>query len=97
MDTKAQADSLKALLLVTELHALLVVHGERNWARGVSNVGALLEAGDTAGAANSYKAMLAGIGSFSDFYIHANDFDERRRLNEPLDRLRDQLWVALAL
>ena len=86
-----------ALRLLSDLRALLLAHGGRNWVRGVNEVGALLQAGDTAGAANSYKSMLAGSGSFSDFYIHADELDERRRLNAPLDQLRDRLWVALGL
>jgi hypothetical protein len=97
MDASTQIKSAHALRLVTELHSLLLSHGERNWIRGVSNVGALLQDNDLAGAASSYKAMVAGNGSFSDFYIHADELDARRRLNEALDRLRDQLWVALGL
>jgi hypothetical protein len=97
MNASTQAKFEIALHLVTELHSLLLAHGERNWVRGVSHVGALLEANDLASAASAYKGMLSGNGSFSDFYIHSDDFDVRRRLNEPLDRLRDQIWVALGL
>lgn len=97
MNASTQTKSEIALHLVTELHSLLLAHGERNWVRGVSNVGALLEANDLASAASAYKGMVGGNGSFSDFYIHSDDFDVRRRLNEPLDRLRNQIWVALGL
>lgn len=97
MATEKQTQSAKALHLATELHALLLEHGERNWIRGVSHVSAALEEEDFASAASLYKTMLSGNGSFSDFYIHAEDFEERRRLNKPLDQLRDSLWVALDL
>jgi hypothetical protein len=97
MNASTQTKSKIALHLVTELHSLLLAHGECNWVRGVSHVGALLEANDLASAASAYKGMVGGNGSFSDFYIHSDDFDTRRRLNEPLDRLRDQTWVALDL
>ncbi|MEZ5642218.1 MAG: hypothetical protein R3E70_09210 [Burkholderiaceae bacterium] len=97
MNASTQTKSEVALRLVTELHSLLCAHGERNWIRGVSHVGALLQDNDLASAASAYKGMLGGNGSFSDFYIHADQIDERRRLNEPLDRLRDQIWIALGL
>ena len=97
MDAGIQTKSANALRLVTELHSLLLSHGEGNWIRGVSNVGALLQDHDLANAASSYKAMIAGNGSFSDFYIHADEPEVRRQLNEPLDRLRHQLWEALDL
>jgi hypothetical protein len=97
MNADIQAQSENALRLVTELRGVLLAHGEHNWIRGLSHVGALLQDNELASAASSYKAMVTGNGSFSDLYIHADDVDARRRLNEPLDRLRDQLWVALGL
>lgn len=97
MNASSKANPENALRLVSELHDLLLAHGERNWIRGVSNVGALLQANDLASAASSYKTMVGGNGSFSDFYIHADEVEARQRLNEPLDRLRAELWVALGL
>lgn len=97
MTARIQSSSANALRLATELQALLRVHGERNWIRGVAEVAAMLEAGNVASAASSYKAMVGGNGSFSDFYFPAEEFGERRRLNQPLDQLRDDLWVALGL
>lgn len=89
--------SANALRLATDLQILLRVSGERNWIRGVDQVAAMLEAGDIKAAASSYKGMLAGNGSFSDFYFPAEELGERRRLNQPLDQLRDDLWAALGL
>jgi hypothetical protein len=97
MSTETHRDLTTAIRLAANLQALLLAHGERNWVRGIKEVGAFLEAGDTARAASTYKSMLAGNGSFSDYYIHAEGLDERRRLNGSLDQLRDQLWVSLGL
>lgn len=96
-DASTHAKSANALRLVMELYSLLLSYGEVNWIRSVSNVGALLQDNDLASAATSYKVMIAGNGSFCDFYIHADDLDVRRQLNEPLDLLRHELRLALDL
>lgn len=96
MGAHEQPSSFEARRLATELEALLRARGEKNWARGVCAVKeALGQSSGMAEAAATYRSILSGSGSFSDFYFHSDDSEERRRLNEPLDRLRSQLWRAL--
>lgn len=98
MAMHAQSNPIEALRLASELERLLLAHGERNWVRGLRSIRESLERPDGAEeAASMYRAMYAGYGSFSDFYLHSEDVGERRRLNDPLDRLRSELWVALGL
>lgn len=39
-----------------------------------------------------YKVLFPSQGGLSEFYIHDEDFQIRLRLNEPLDKLREELW-----
>jgi hypothetical protein len=36
--------------------------------------------------------LRAAKGGLSEFYIHRDDFEERKALNEPLDNIDDMLW-----
>ena len=40
----------------------------------------------------SYKSLYPGKGALSEFYIWDNDPEKRKRLNEPLDNLHNELW-----
>lgn len=40
----------------------------------------------------SYKNLYPPQGGLSDFYIHNDDYEERLRLNKPLDEINDKLW-----
>lgn len=42
-----------------------------------------------------YKLLYPPYGGLSEFYIHSDDFKERLRLNEPLDKINDELWQIL--
>jgi hypothetical protein len=61
MNASTQTISVVALRLVTELHSLLLAHGERNWIRGVSHVGALLQD-------NTVMALVADVLAEQHFY-----------------------------
>lgn len=39
-----------------------------------------------------YKSLFSGKGGLSEFYIHNDDYKMRIILNEPLDKLKDELW-----
>jgi len=39
-----------------------------------------------------YKRLYSPQGGLSDFYIHHEDYEERLRLNKPLDEINDSLW-----
>lgn len=85
-----------ALKLASELVAILNKHDERNWSRGIRSLQIILRKPNSLQEASAlYRGMFAGSGSFSDFYLHADSVEERRCMNEPLDRLRSQLWIAL--
>lgn len=42
-----------------------------------------------------YKILYPSKGGLSDFYIYDNDFQTRLKLNEPLDELKDKLWMIM--
>lgn len=42
-----------------------------------------------------YKVLFPSRGGLSEFYIHDEDFQTRLRLNEPLDKLREELWAIM--
>ncbi len=91
--------------LLQELREILINEGERNWLRGVdlclrhlSDVDSASDAilrerlGDVA---LTYRTMVGGYGSFSDFHVWREDFDERVRANLPLKRVRSDLWEII--
>lgn len=43
----------------------------------------------------TYKSMLGGSGSFSDFYVWRDDFDERVKENTRLDQIKSEIWDTL--
>jgi len=40
----------------------------------------------------TYKSMLGGSGSFSDFYIWRDDFDDRVKVNNRLEQIKGDIW-----
>ena len=86
----------EAKRLLTQLSALLREEGETNLIRGINSALASLEDGDGergyAEARRIYRHMVVGRGPFSDYYIQRTDWAEQQEANEPLDRLRDELW-----
>ena len=42
-----------------------------------------------------YKILYPSKGGLSDFYIYDDDFQTRLKLNEPLDELKDKLWMIM--
>ena len=42
-----------------------------------------------------YKALYPSSGGLSEFYIHNDDFQTRLKINEPLEKLRDNLWMIM--
>jgi len=95
----SRAQRLRELFL--KLHAIMSVEHETNWIRGVGNIIAILgEAEDDPTAAKdrideshqSYRSMNAGNGSFSDFHIWREDFDERVKANAELNKVTEAIW-----
>ena len=42
-----------------------------------------------------YKILYPLKGGLSDFYIDDDGFQTRLKLNEPLDELKDKLWMIM--
>lgn len=42
-----------------------------------------------------YKILYPSKGGLSDLYIHDDDFHTRLKLNEPLDELKEKLWMIM--
>lgn len=40
----------------------------------------------------NYQNLYPARGGLSEFYIWRDNFEERKRLNEPLDKIRERLW-----
>ncbi|MFL0251320.1 hypothetical protein ACJDT4_12915 [Clostridium neuense] len=40
----------------------------------------------------NYKMLYPAHGGLSEFYIWDNDFEKRKKLNEPLDKVTEELW-----
>ncbi|WP_445494469.1 hypothetical protein [Photorhabdus sp. SF281] len=44
---------------------------------------------------DSYKTMGRGNGSFSDYFIWREDFEERMKANEKFDDVKKEIWHIL--
>ncbi|OLF34657.1 MULTISPECIES: hypothetical protein [unclassified Psychrobacter] len=88
-----------------ELRKILIQENENNFIRGIDvilnriqhslnydeNAKATIESvGDT------YSFMNSGNGSFSDFFIWRENFDERVEVNEVLIELRNKITFLIA-
>lgn len=87
--------------LFLKLHAVMEAERENNWIRGVGNIIAILQEADEnpnqaasliSEARQSYRSMNGGNGSFSDFHIWRDDFQERVDLNKEISRTTEAIW-----
>ena len=44
---------------------------------------------------DAYKSLYTERAGLTEYYIWDNDYDKRMRLNEPLERIRDDLWEIM--
>ena len=85
-------DELMRLFL--ELYKLMKADGENNWIRGISGCLYELENGKACEpdglerARDIYRSMNKGNGSFSDYYIWRDDFQQRKEINDELDVIK---------
>ena len=42
-----------------------------------------------------YKLLYTGRGGLTEYYIWDNDYEIRMKLNEPLERIRNDLWSIM--
>lgn len=92
----------KLVLLYTELIEIMEKDQENNWIRGINACLSILKAKDNRSAKiklsevkSIYHTMHAGYGSFSEYFIWREDFDERVKANKRLDEIRDEIWNIL--
>jgi hypothetical protein len=99
MDNRTKASNLLALFKT--LRAILVAEGEGNWLRGIDLIIDALTPPQSGErdfeealryAESTYKSMLGGSGSFSEFYIWRDDFDERVKENDMLEKIKNDIW-----
>ncbi|MGQ7273727.1 hypothetical protein [Marinobacter sp. V034] len=91
--------------LFSELSRLLTNEGEDNWVRGINLILSALTPPNYCGSGdpgeaieyveNTYRKMVSGNGSFSDFFIRCDDADDRNEANKKLDRLRADIWSLI--
>jgi len=91
----------KLLALFKSLRDILIAESEENWVRGIDLIiEALMHSSPSERdveealryAETTYKSMLGGNGSFSDFCVWRDDFDERVRENEKLEKIKNEIW-----
>jgi len=90
------------LRLFNELKQIMINENEDNWIRGVNLIIESLTPPDYGGKGSvdeavryvetTYRNMVSGNGSFSDFFIWRDDFDEREKVNRKLDSVRSDIW-----
>ncbi|MCM1988441.1 hypothetical protein [Oceanirhabdus seepicola] len=44
-----------------------------------------------------YKGLFPTHGGLTDFYIWREDFEERKKANEILDKIKEEIWKQLNL
>lgn len=44
---------------------------------------------------SNYKKLFPGKGALSEFYIWDNNFETRKKLNEPFQNIHNELWKLL--
>ena len=95
----------KLIPLFRALLTVLVAENETNWKRGVELILDALEQPVTGEedakktlhyVESTYKSILGGNGSFSEFFIWRDDFDERERENAKLENIKNEIWVILS-
>jgi len=43
----------------------------------------------------AYKSLYPVRGGLTEYYIWDNDYAKRKQLNEPLDRITDEIWKIM--
>ncbi len=91
--------------LFITLKTVLIAENETNWRRGIDLIIDALEqplAGDVDAdktlhyVESTYKSMLGGNGSFSEFFIWRDDFDERVIESAKLESIKNEIWDILS-
>lgn len=90
----------------SEIKRCLARENEENWIRGIDSILSRLDQPFEdpeeirviiRDISMSFRNMRGGSGSFSDFMIWRDDFDERSVLNREFNALIDRAWTLLDL
>ena len=90
--------------LFTQIRDILIQENENNWIRGINSIlnqiNYSLENNEKIkdtikSIGNTYSFMNNGNGSFSDFYIWREDFDERVIENNNFMKIKNQISKIL--
>lgn len=102
---KVNASTINELVDTFEkIHDILLREKEDNWIRGINSIRDRLRVANTSDSniddiykevGTSYRHMNGGSGSFADFMVWRDDFDERERLNQEFEALADKAWKLL--
>jgi len=97
--------SINLLNEFEELKKILIKENEKNWVRGILAIIEKIERAlskDEAlsneyleEACNIWKIMEQGNGSFSDFYIWRDDLKERKKANNELVSVKNNIWLIV--
>ncbi|WP_201587700.1 hypothetical protein [Psychrobacter jeotgali] len=91
--------------LFNQIRDILIQENEDNWIRGISSIlnriNYSLENNENAkdtikSIGNTYSFMNNGNGSFSDFYIWREDFDERVLENKNFMKIKNEISRIIA-
>ncbi|CCW29437.1 hypothetical protein ABLA30_18500 [Xenorhabdus nematophila] len=99
MDSIEQSKKLRTLFL--SLWEIMRVNGGGNWIKGIENVITLLTPPTYGGtndaqsaiedARRAYGSMFGDYGGFSEYFIWRDDFNERLKANEALDKIKNDI------
>lgn len=90
-------------LLFTELNNFLINYNDSSIASSkkmVGNAVDILESDESDDIKKKYiieiyKLLYTGRGGLTEYYIWDNDYEIRMKLNEPLERIRNDLWSIM--
>lgn len=89
--------------LFIQLKKIMVKENENNWIHAINNIINYLLSNKNAKDENyivnevrkKLQSIYGGMGSFSDYYIWRDNYEERVKENEKLDSILDQIWTIL--
>lgn len=94
-----QSEKLRSLFY--SLWEIMHDNGGKNWIKGIENILALLTPPTYGGVNNAslaikeariaYSSMFGGYGGFSEYFIWRDDFNERIKVNEVLDKIKNNI------
>ena len=95
-------DDLKNIF--EDIYKIFIREKEDNWIRGIKIILSHLQEAENdnpdldkiyVNVRTSYRSMNSGQGSFADFMIWKDDFDERAKVNQEFSVLANRAWEIL--